>query len=160
MQPTKRRPPWPADAAGQRTPERERLRVVKTMTPGQPGTVKLLRQYGDALICVRYRRGARGHHRYTTVELLVHARASREPRVRVRIPWNAPESLRAAALARGAQWDAATRTWDHAMQRSRGPEAVDHRRGPVKVPASMTTFTHSSPQPFIPSAAHLWASSG
>ena len=46
-------------------------RVVKKMSPGQPGALKLARRYGDALVCVRYRLDAQGRHRYTTVELVV-----------------------------------------------------------------------------------------
>ncbi len=47
------------------------LRVTKTLEPDQPGAVRLTRQYGDALLCVRYRRDPRGLTRYTTVELIV-----------------------------------------------------------------------------------------
>ncbi len=38
----------------------EGTRVVKKMSPSQPGALKLARRYGDALICVRYRHDAQG----------------------------------------------------------------------------------------------------
>ena len=53
------------------TKPRDTLRVSKEFLPGQPGTLKLSRKYGDTLICVRYRVDAEGLHRYTTVELVV-----------------------------------------------------------------------------------------
>ena len=54
-----------------KTTIRESCRVVKTLLPAQPGTLKLQRRYGDALLCVRYREDAGGTTRYTIVELVV-----------------------------------------------------------------------------------------
>jgi hypothetical protein len=47
------------------------LRVVKKLSPAQPGAIKLGRRYGDALLCVRYRHDNNNQYRYTTVELIV-----------------------------------------------------------------------------------------
>jgi hypothetical protein len=47
------------------------MEVKRKMKPGDPGTLKLLQQYGDKLICVRYRYDKIQHKRQTTVELLV-----------------------------------------------------------------------------------------
>jgi len=92
----------------------ESLRVTKKLSPTQPGAIKLARRYGDALLCVRYRRDAQGLHRYTTVELIVECTpidARRDERlVTVQIGWN-QRNLRAAALARGAAWDPTQRVW-------------------------------------------------
>jgi len=41
------------------------------LKPGQKGTTQLLAQYGDRLICVRYRYDAQRTKRFKTVELLV-----------------------------------------------------------------------------------------
>jgi len=41
------------------------------MQPGQPGTKRYIRQYGESLICVRYRRDTANASRLTTVELIV-----------------------------------------------------------------------------------------
>lgn len=50
---------------------KSQLRVTKTLEPHQPGAIRLAREYGDALPCVRYRQDANGLTRYTTVELIV-----------------------------------------------------------------------------------------
>jgi hypothetical protein len=95
---------------------RERLtRVVKTLGPGQPGTLKLLRQHGNALVCVRYRQDLDQRMRYTTVELITDAMPIRDRTadrktyaVRTR-----PEEkhLRAALQAMGAKWNNTHRHW-------------------------------------------------
>ena len=45
--------------------------VIKKMQPGQPGAKRYTRQYGESLVCVRYRRDAANSRRVTTVELIV-----------------------------------------------------------------------------------------
>lgn len=47
------------------------MEVIKKMQPGQPGTKRYTRQYGESLICVRYRRDNANARRITTVELIV-----------------------------------------------------------------------------------------
>jgi hypothetical protein len=46
-----------------------RIRLVRR--PGQYGTKALVEQYGDRLVCVRYRYDQRTRKRYKTVELIV-----------------------------------------------------------------------------------------
>ena len=46
-------------------------RVRLHLKPGQKGTKQLLAQYGDRLICVRYRYDAQRKKRFKTVELVV-----------------------------------------------------------------------------------------
>jgi hypothetical protein len=60
-------------------------RVRLHLKPGDKGTRQLLEQYGDRLVCVRYRYDAQRRKRFKTVELLV---AERD--------WNPPRSRRAA----------------------------------------------------------------
>jgi hypothetical protein len=93
----------------------DNTRVVKRLSPHEPGTVKLLRRYGNALVCVRYRHDATGQHRYTTVELIVDdapiiPRGRPDDVVGVRID---PEqsTLRSRAYARGATWDRKSNLW-------------------------------------------------
>ena len=45
--------------------------TTKTLHPGQPGTQKYLKQYGDALICVRYRYDHLKNRKLKTIELIV-----------------------------------------------------------------------------------------
>ncbi len=96
--------------------EREGMRVLKKLGPEQAGAIKLARRYGDALICVRYRRNANGSHRYTTVELIVDcvavvARSGKAERiVDVRVGFYETR-LREHVRDRGAKWDAPARLW-------------------------------------------------
>ena len=46
-----------------------KTRVI--LKPGQKGTKRLVEQYGDALVCVRYRYDAKAHKQYKTVEIIL-----------------------------------------------------------------------------------------
>lgn len=97
------------------TPEPGPLRVVKTLQPLQPGTLKLVERYGESLLCVRHRQDASRTRRYTTVELIVESRTTRgraadRRMVDVRIEWR-EATLRARAKALGAQLDPVTALW-------------------------------------------------
>lgn len=89
------------------------LRVTKTLEPNQAGAVRLAQQYGDALLCVRYRQDAKGLTRYTTVELIVD-QASIAPKstrvVGVRIRFE-EEELRLRVRNAGARWDKEAKLW-------------------------------------------------
>jgi hypothetical protein len=45
--------------------------VIKTLRPGDSGTKKLTKRYGEKLICVRYRKDQATQRRFTTIELIV-----------------------------------------------------------------------------------------
>ncbi|HEC28392.1 MAG TPA: hypothetical protein ENI65_02225 [Gammaproteobacteria bacterium] len=47
------------------------MQVKATYRPGQKGTHKLVKQYGDKLVCVRYRYDYHKHKRYKTIELII-----------------------------------------------------------------------------------------
>ena len=47
------------------------MRVRLRLKPGQKGTRQLLAQYGDRLVCVRYRYDPARRKRFKTIELLV-----------------------------------------------------------------------------------------
>ncbi len=61
------------------SPESPTGRVRLHLKPGQKGTKQLLAQYGDRLICVRYRYDAQRKKRFKTVELLVAERDWQPP---------------------------------------------------------------------------------
>jgi hypothetical protein len=89
------------------------LRVTKKLSPDSRGALKLSRQYGDALVCVRHRSDDRGDYRYTTVELLVEKtpiRPRSDTLVTIRI---APDekSLQSLVKAAGGKWDFNLRLW-------------------------------------------------
>lgn len=54
-----------------------RTRLIRQ--PGQPGTKKLVEQYGTELVCVRYRYDDQRGKRYKTVELIVEESAYAPP---------------------------------------------------------------------------------
>ena len=47
------------------------MRTRLHLKPGQKGTKQLLAQYGDTLVCVRYRYDEQRKKRFKTVELIV-----------------------------------------------------------------------------------------
>jgi hypothetical protein len=96
--------------------------VGSRMKPGDKGTRKLLREYGQRLICVRYRYDERTARRLTTVEIAVRE-APWKPRpfrlvfVEV-LGWE--YRLRDSVRHAGGRWDPARRLWhlryDRAMK--------------------------------------------
>jgi len=56
---------------GSRVREAQSVRARVTLQPGQKGMKKLLAQYGDQLVCVRYRYDVARQRRLKTVELIV-----------------------------------------------------------------------------------------
>ncbi len=89
--------------------------VVKTLWPGQAGTVKLSRRYGDALVCVRYRHDGKGEVRYTTVEVMI----DQAPLPKVFAHHDTQSihlahtetALRVQAIRHGAKWDEELKLW-------------------------------------------------
>jgi len=47
------------------------MEIKTTILPGQNGSKQLLNEYGDQLVCVRYRYDKQKQKRYKTVELIV-----------------------------------------------------------------------------------------
>ncbi len=50
------------------------MEIRKTLKPGQHGTLKYVQQYGESLVCIRYRYDADQNVYYTTAELIVKKR--------------------------------------------------------------------------------------
>ena len=71
------------------------MHIRSTVHPGQRGAKKLLTQYGDRLVCVRYRYDEQRQKRVKTVELIV----EEEPWVPLATPQPA-EALVAIRTAR------------------------------------------------------------
>lgn len=97
-----------------------KTRIVKRMAPDQAGAKKLARQYGGALVCVRYRQDQQQGLRYTTVELIVEQaqlpqRRARATTVYVHIS-HLDHRLKQQALAEGARWDAPRQAWRMSLQ--------------------------------------------
>lgn len=56
------------------------MRIRKTIQPQQDGAKKLLAQYGEQLVCVRYRYDERQRKRLKTVEIIVEEEPWTPPR--------------------------------------------------------------------------------
>jgi hypothetical protein len=100
------------------------MQTKLTLLPGQSGTKKLLRQYGDQLICVRYRYDDYHKKRYKTVELIIEEtpwvtenngkagrkNSIRNERVPVRIGFKERE-LRSLVKDAGGIWRKEEKAW-------------------------------------------------
>lgn len=92
------------------------MRVRLKLKPGQRGTKHLLKQYGDRLVCVRYRYDEVTKKRYTTVELIVEEEQWEPPRfkpddiVRLIVSWKEVE-LRQIIKDVGGRWSKSSKTW-------------------------------------------------
>lgn len=113
----------------------EPTRVTRRIRAGMPGTLKLARRHGDALLCVRYRENLQGNVRYTTVELVVDRRPVRAQQVEVNVNWE-EHALRATLKQLGAQWDSTRRVWvmdwsiANQLQLMSRAKAVHRKRAP------------------------------
>ena len=100
-------------------------RTLLTRRAGQPGTMKLMAQYGDSLLCVRYRYDADAQERLKTVEIVVErkpwrSRAQRDEESIVRVRLEPHEDLlRRAVLQAGSRWDETTDTWKMTQKSAR-----------------------------------------
>ena len=101
-----------------RSPESSTPRVRLHLKPGQKGTKQLLAQYGDRLICVRYRYDAQRKKRFKTVEILVAERDWEPPRPRfaddqiagLRVAF-ADVAVRERVKQAGGTWNPERRVW-------------------------------------------------
>ena len=93
------------------------MEVKATPASGQNGTKQLLKQYGNQLICVRYRYDKARRERLKTIELIVDeqdwvpgAAFSVEKRVPVKIGFEETE-LREQMKRAGAYWNPDKKAW-------------------------------------------------
>ncbi len=95
------------------------MRTLLHLKPGQKGTMQLLTQYGNRLVCVRYRYDAQRQKRFKTVELMV-AEGEWEPPpprltadtiVGVRVGF-AELEMRAQVKETGGKWNPSGKVWE------------------------------------------------
>ncbi|MGH9891591.1 MAG: hypothetical protein ACREA0_06340, partial [bacterium] len=92
------------------------MEVRLKLKPGQNGTRKLLEQYGDRLVCVRYRYDRTHRRRYKTVELIVDEgpwtpRPRRNEMVAVALRFDESD-LRLKVMNAGGIWRPRQRLWE------------------------------------------------
>ena len=95
------------------------MHIRSTVHPGQRGAKKLLTQYGDRLVCVRYRYDEQRQKRLKTVELIV----AEEPWAPLQAPPQADAlvpirialsevTLRKQVKHVGGRWDPRQQVWE------------------------------------------------
>ena len=94
------------------------MRTRLTLKPGQRGTKQLVEEYGDRLVCVRYRYDDEQRKRYKTVELIVDEadwpdqNAPMDVLV-VGVPVAREETdLRTQVKAEGGRWNPERQVWE------------------------------------------------
>ncbi len=122
--------------AVRRSRESSSARVRLHLKPGQKGTKQLLAQYGECLVCVRYRYDAQRRRRFKTVELVVAEREWNPPRsqiahdqiVALRVAY-ADVSIRNRVKQAGGTWNPERRVWqlryDHVVALGLSSRIVD-----------------------------------
>lgn len=101
------------------------MRVRLTLKPGQRGTKQLVEEYGDRLVCVRYRYDDKQRKRYKTVELIVDEaewpdqNAPADALVVGVLVAREETDLRAQVKTEGARWNPERQVWELRYDRVR-----------------------------------------
>ncbi len=103
------------------------------LKPGQRGTKRLVEEYGEALVCVRYRYDEKSGMRHKTVELIVESKPWTAPvpsfadtdLVPVYIGFTDTASREIAKAAKG-RWDPEQRLWLIRYDKIKGTELEKH----------------------------------
>jgi hypothetical protein len=97
------------------------MEITKTIQPGEMGSKQLFQQYGDRLVCVRYRIDHNLKRRYKTVELIIEEKPVMprlQPMVWLKIGFNETE-LRQRIKDAGAKWIAGEKVWEMSYETSK-----------------------------------------
>ncbi len=93
------------------------MKTHKHLKPGQMGTKRLLEQYGDSLLCVRYRYDASRGIRLKTVEIIVEEKSCQplapyrdDEMVKVIVAYT-EKALRDRLKSAGGRWDPQEKLW-------------------------------------------------
>lgn len=88
------------------------MRTRLTLTPGQNGTRRLVAEYGERLVCVRYRYDEKTQKRFKTVELVIEESEWIPPGgiFMIRVHYDELD-LRARVKAAGGVWEPALKLW-------------------------------------------------
>jgi len=141
-----------------RSPASSTPRVHLHLKPGQKGTKQLLAQYGDRLICVRYRYDAQRKKRFKTVELIVAQRDWTPPRPRfahdqivgLRVAFT-DVAVRNRVKQAGGTWNPERRIWqlryDRVAALGLNSRIVDEPASNSGCPGSTGENLHADAQP-------------
>ena len=95
------------------------MHTSTTVQPGQRGTKKFVEQYGDRLVCIRYRQDEQSQKRFKTIELIVEEwswtpplpRRKNESIVLVKVTFQEKE-LRRQVKEEGGVWNSDKQAWE------------------------------------------------
>ena len=125
--------------ATDKTPSDE-WRVLATIRPGEPGTKRILRDWGTRLVCVRYRYNPAVKRRVTTAELVMQEGPWRHKHVEeVGVSIRSWENgLRQAIVEAGGVWDRDLAMW--VLPRTRAERlGLQDRLKPIRRDLASTT---------------------
>ena len=91
------------------------MEITKTIQPGEMGSKRLHQQYGEQLVCVRYRIDKYLQKRFTTVEIIVDEKPyfSQKPSTNAWVKINYDEiDLRQQMKSAGAKWLVENKVWE------------------------------------------------
>jgi hypothetical protein len=92
------------------------MKAYGHLKPGQKGTQRLLAEFGETLVCVRYRYDEQTGDNVTTVEIIVDRRPGKKPLfhdadlVAVAVAYD-EKSLREKLKVAGGRWDPKEKCW-------------------------------------------------
>ena len=95
------------------------MRITTTVQPGQRGAKQFVEQYGDRLVCVRYRQDEQRGRRCKTVELIIEEwgwtpplpRRRNESIVSVKVAFQ-EKALRQRIKEEGGTWNPDIQAWE------------------------------------------------
>ncbi|MBI5015782.1 MAG: hypothetical protein HZB55_09875 [Deltaproteobacteria bacterium] len=102
------------------------MRTLRTVRPGARGTMALVEEFGERLVCVRYRYDDSAGKCYTTAEIIVREGEWKprvdppkaDPMVWVRVRWGERDVALRIREAGGC-WDADRRLWNMPLSKAR-----------------------------------------
>ena len=101
------------------------MRTTTTVQPGQRGAKQFVEQYGDRLVCIRYRQDEQRRKRCKTVELIVEEWAWTPPLPRrkkgsivsIKVAFQ-EKALRQRIKEEGGVWNPDTHLWEMRYERA------------------------------------------
>jgi len=145
-------PDTPWEQRPGRTLKPRRKRRISVRKPGQPGTKRLVAQYGDRLVCVRYIYDEEQEKRFKTAELLLEegpwtperARILPEQLVGLRVGYDEVD-LRQAVKQAGGRWDRVLQVW--VLPYALAKKLRLHGRVTHAAPRQATSTENNRPKP-------------
>ena len=117
------------------------LRTVRKVPAGKPGTKKLVQQYGENLLCLRYRVNTETRERIRTVELILEDKDAPKKKAEkpitdqtiMRVEIGLDEKLLAKRIrASGGRWDREGEYWKLPYKTVKALDLEENMVGPYR----------------------------